>query len=115
VQKGYQRAERDNDLIYHQDVPATSALEPIHEAIMVNSTIPSELLNPRSALGDEDMLFRELSGWGAREAISKNIWNSHKRADQTEVDIYDDNKSNLIKEKIVEVAHELDKKADEYS
>jgi len=72
VQKTHGRAERDNDLIYHHDVPAASALDAIHETCMVKSTVLPGLADPQSAMGDEKMLFGDLLGWGARQAISTN-------------------------------------------
>lgn len=71
MQKNITRAERDNYLIYHQDVPAPTVLPPIQEVNMVQSAVPAGLQNPKSALGDEPMLFGELLGWGAREAMSE--------------------------------------------
>jgi programmed cell death 6-interacting protein len=65
------RAERDNDLIYHHDVPPSSALPPIQEAAVAQSTIPAELQDARSAVNGDRMIFGEMLGWGAREAISE--------------------------------------------
>jgi len=94
VQKNFTRAERDNDLIYHQDVPAASALPPIQEQVMANIIVHPGLMGPTSVLGDEPMLFAELLGWGTREAIN----------------IYNHNKGVLIKDRIIDVAQELDDK-----
>jgi len=71
LQKNYTRSERDNNLIYHHEIPAASTLAPIQETSMVRSAVPSGLENPKTALGEESPLFDELLGWGAREAISK--------------------------------------------
>ena len=71
LQKNYTRAERDNNLIYHHEMPAASTLAPIQETSMVRSVVPAGLENPRIAIGDETLMFDELLGWGAREAISK--------------------------------------------
>lgn len=71
VKKGESQAHRDNDLIYHQDVPSPSALTAIQEAKLVSSTIPKGLQNPSSVLGTRHQLFSELAGWGSREAISE--------------------------------------------
>jgi len=65
------RAQRDNDLIYHQDVPPSSALLAIQEAKLVTSNIPKGLVNPSSILQSTHPLFSDLVSWGAREAISK--------------------------------------------
>jgi programmed cell death 6-interacting protein len=70
VQKNLARAERDNDLIYHQDIPAPSGISVIQEVSMVQSIIPPGLQDPRSIIGNESMIFGEMLGWGAREAIS---------------------------------------------
>ncbi|KAH9481355.1 pH-response regulator protein palA/RIM20 [Psilocybe cubensis] len=97
VKKSEARAQRDNDLIYHQDVPSPSALPPIQEAKLVNSTIPKGLQNPSGILGTRHQLFSNLAGWGSREAIS----------------IYKDRKQNLIKDQIFDVAQELQDQIDE--
>ncbi|KAF8149996.1 BRO1-like domain-containing protein [Crassisporium funariophilum] len=91
------RAQRDNDLIYHHDVPSPSALPAIQATRLVSPTVPKALINPASVLGNRHPLFGELVGWGAREAIN----------------IYNDRKQNLIKEKIVDFAQELQDQADE--
>ncbi|KAF8992832.1 ALIX V-shaped domain binding to HIV-domain-containing protein [Cyathus striatus] len=97
LEKDIQRSERDNDLIYHQDVPAPSALQTFQPALLVSAAIPPGLTNPASVLGDLPSLFGELVGWGTREAI--NIYNSRKE--------------NLIKEKISGFSRELQDRADE--
>lgn len=66
------RAQRDNDLIYHQDVPTPSALVPIQETKIVSSIVPKGLLNPAIVIGNRHPLFNELVGWGTREAISES-------------------------------------------
>jgi len=71
VQKNIARAERDNDLIYHQEVPAASALTVIPEAAVAQIVVPPALKNPQIAIGTDSVIFGELPGWGAREAISK--------------------------------------------
>ncbi|KAF5371831.1 hypothetical protein D9615_009578 [Tricholomella constricta] len=97
VLKNLGRAERDNDLIYHHDVPASSALAPIAQTNLVSSTIPAGLVDPTGLIGNGRMIFGELVGWGAKEAIN----------------IYNDRKHNLIKEKLVDVSSELQDAADE--
>ncbi|KIM56911.1 hypothetical protein SCLCIDRAFT_1219945 [Scleroderma citrinum Foug A] len=96
VQKDLTRAQRDNDLIYHQDIPASTAIDPIQEVVMVKSNVPQGLSNPRSVIGSDGVFFEDMLGWGPREAVK----------------IYDDNKQTLVKERIVEVAQELDDEAD---
>ncbi|KAF8842107.1 BRO1-domain-containing protein [Paxillus ammoniavirescens] len=96
LQKHLARAERDNDLIYHNDVPPSSAITPIQEVIVVQSNVPSGLSDLKSVLGDDHILFGEMLGWGAREAVN----------------IYNDNKRSLVRERITDVAQELDDEAD---
>ncbi|OAX43145.1 BRO1-domain-containing protein [Rhizopogon vinicolor AM-OR11-026] len=96
VQKNLARAERDNDLIYHQDVPAPSGIPLIQEVSMVQSIIPPGLQDPRSIIGNDSIIFGEMLGWGAREAIN----------------IYSVNKENLLKEKIIEQAQNLNDEAE---
>lgn len=65
------RAQRDNDLIYHQDVPSPAALSKLQETKLVSATVPKGLLNSSSIIGTRHRLFSELAGWGPREAISQ--------------------------------------------
>lgn len=97
VRKSLTRAQRDNDLIYHQDVPAASALPAIQQTNLAAATIPAGLLNPASILGSKRPIFGDLVGWGAREAI--NIYNDRKHA--------------FVKERVVDVAQELQDEADD--
>ncbi|KAG6816889.1 hypothetical protein H0H87_002009 [Tephrocybe sp. NHM501043] len=97
VQKNLSRAERDNDLIYHHDVPTFSALVPIAETNLVSSTVPAGLSEPTSIIGNGRLIFGELVGWGAKEAIN----------------IYNDRRQNLIKEKILDVSSQLQDTVDE--
>ena len=71
VEKNFTRAERDNDLIYHQDVPALTSLPTIVEVSMVQATVPGGLTDPKAALGDDAIIFSELVGHGARMAIGE--------------------------------------------
>lgn len=96
VQKNLARAERDNDLIYHQNVPAPSVIAAIQEVSMVQSIIPPGLQDPKSVIGNDGIIFGDMLGWGAREAIN----------------IYNDNKGNLLQEKIVEPAQNFNEEAD---
>ncbi|KXN89114.1 pH-response regulator protein palA/RIM20 [Leucoagaricus sp. SymC.cos] len=97
VQTRLTRAERDNDFIYHHDIPAGAALPPIQETSLATATIPPGLLEPKTVLGSMQPLFDGLIGWGAREAIS----------------IYADRKQTLVKEHIIDVAQDLQDQADE--
>lgn len=71
VTKNIARAERDNDLIYHKDVPTAANLEAIPEATVAQFTIAPGLKNPQSALENEGVIFGEMPSWGAGGAISK--------------------------------------------
>ena len=71
VQKNIARAERDNDLIYHQEVPDASGLPPVKGAMMCAINIPSGLSSPSTMVDNDGMLFAELLGWGAREAMTE--------------------------------------------
>ncbi|KAJ7637729.1 ALIX V-shaped domain binding to HIV-domain-containing protein [Mycena polygramma] len=97
VQKDYARAERDNDLIYHDDIPAASALPPIPHSAIAKLTVVPGLLNPEGVVGSGGSLFAEMIGWGAQEAIN----------------IYNDRKQNLVKDKIADAAQRLKDEADE--
>lgn len=96
VQRSLTRAECDNDLIYHHDIPAGAALPPIQETSLATATIPPGLLDPKTVLGSMQPLFDGLVGWGAREAI--NIYNDRKQA--------------LVKEQLLDVAQDLQDQAD---
>jgi programmed cell death 6-interacting protein len=65
------RALRDNDLIYHQDVPPASSLPVIQPASMVESVVPSGLLEPKIILGSDNLIFGNLISWGAQTAIGR--------------------------------------------
>ncbi|KAF5377377.1 hypothetical protein D9757_008033 [Collybiopsis confluens] len=84
------RAERDNDLIYHHDMPPTSSLPVIQPLIVAQPATPKELSNPHLLVATNEMLFSSLMGWGTREAIN----------------IYNDRKKNLIEEDLVNPAKE---------
>ena len=71
VETNINRAERDNDLIYHQDVPNASSLPAIQPAVIAKAIIPNELTNPSLLVPGNEMLFSGLMGWDTREAISK--------------------------------------------
>lgn len=73
MQKNLTRAERDNDLIYHQDVPPLSSLHPIVAFSLVDAMVPSALTEPKAALGDDAVIFGELVGYGARVAIGRRL------------------------------------------
>jgi programmed cell death 6-interacting protein len=68
VDSNLARAQRDNDLIYHQDVPSAS-LPVIQPASMVASVVPPGLSEPKKILGNDNLIFGELISWGAQTAI----------------------------------------------
>ncbi|TDL25855.1 pH-response regulator [Rickenella mellea] len=92
VEKSVKRAECDNDLIYHEDVPPSSALNPIQEAGVAQSIVPPGLQDPKSAVGGDGVVFGDLVGWGARVAI----------------DIYRDRRENWLKAEVYDRVEELD-------
>ncbi|KAH9849704.1 BRO1-domain-containing protein [Lenzites betulinus] len=92
VQKNVARAERDNDLIYHQDVPPASALPPIAEVSMAQPLIDTGLQDPKTMVGKDGVIFGELLGWGARVAI----------------EIYNDRRRNWIAEEVQDRTRQLD-------
>lgn len=63
--------QRDNDLIYHQEVPSVPNLEIIEPANLVNSAILGGLRDPQTSLSGDEALFGKLISWGARTAISR--------------------------------------------
>ena len=65
------RAQRDNDLIYHQDVPPASSLPVIQPAAMVECVAPQGLLEPKKILGNDNLIFGNLISWGAQTAIGR--------------------------------------------
>ncbi|KAK7033123.1 pH-response regulator protein palA/RIM20 [Favolaschia claudopus] len=96
LQKDYARAERDNDLIYHDDIPSASALPPIQHSAIAKLTVVPGLINPDSVIGTDGPIFTELISWGAQEAIN----------------IYNDRKQNLVQDRIVDAAQRLKDEAD---
>ncbi|KAJ3916204.1 ALIX V-shaped domain binding to HIV-domain-containing protein [Lentinula edodes] len=90
IKKELFRAERDNDLIYHQDVPTGSTLPAIQQATVAQAVTPKELSDPTVLVPLNQMVFSSLMGWGTREAIN----------------IYNDRKKNLIQEELVGPAQE---------
>ena len=67
------RAERDNDLIYHQVPPSLMSLQPILPASMVKPDVPSTLSEPYNVIQKEAVIFGELLAWGARKAIGSSL------------------------------------------
>ncbi|KAI0783675.1 pH-response regulator [Abortiporus biennis] len=97
VVKNLGRAERDNDLIYHQEVLPSSGLSPIVPAALVKPMVPTALLEPKTAIGGDAVIFGELLAWGARTAI----------------DIYTDRRQNWINNEVSDLAQGLDDIASE--
>ncbi|KAI0707335.1 BRO1-domain-containing protein [Earliella scabrosa] len=92
VEKSMTRAERDNDLIYHQDVPPASTLPPIPAVVMAQSIVDPGLQDPKSVIGSDAVIFGELLGWGARLAI----------------EIYADRRQNWITDEVTDRVRRLD-------
>lgn len=70
ITTSHARAQRDNDLVYHQDVPPASSGFAIQITKLVSSTVPKGLDNPSGVLQNKRPLFSNLLSWGALEAIS---------------------------------------------
>ncbi|KAH8118025.1 BRO1-domain-containing protein [Phellopilus nigrolimitatus] len=96
IDKNIARAERDNDLIYHQDVPPISALPVVEEISMVKSAVPVGLQDPKAVVGGDGVILGDLVGWGAKVAV----------------DIYRDRVGNWLKEEVYNRVNELDSSAD---
>ncbi|KAI0342763.1 BRO1-domain-containing protein [Trametopsis cervina] len=92
LQTNITRAERDNDLIYHHEVPAASSLSIIDEITMAKATIVEALTEPKTAIGNDAIIFGELLGYGARVAI----------------EIYEDRRKNWLQEEVVACAQRLE-------
>lgn len=74
VEASLKRAERDNDLIYHQDVPSTASLLPIQDMKdVIFASIPAGLSDPKLVVGEGNVILGELSGWGVLKAIGMNL------------------------------------------
>lgn len=114
MQKNFARAERDNDLIYHQDVPSLSALPHIQGVSMVQSAVHVHLADPKAAIGDDGVIFADLLGWGARVAIGKILICEIRRRREadgyagTSSDIYNDRRQNWLKDEVIDRAQQLD-------
>lgn len=65
------KREKDNDNIYHHEIIPSSSLVPIAQRSLVASELPPELVDPAKIIGSDHVIFSELVGWGAKEAISK--------------------------------------------
>jgi programmed cell death 6-interacting protein len=102
------RAQRDNDLIYHHDIPPASSLPVIQATSMVSSTVPPGLLEPRKILGNNNLIFGELIGLGAQIAIGKR-WMSPivPPFKLFFPEIYNDRRNTAIKESVKDRAQQL--------
>lgn len=70
VEASLRRAERDNDLIYHQVVPSSTSLPAIPDMKdVVSATVPPGLSEPKLVVDEGDAILAELSGWGVLKAI----------------------------------------------
>ena len=116
------RAERDNDLIYHYDVPSFSQLPPVQEIAMVKSVVPPGLQDYATDADVErdGLIFSDLLGWGAKVAIGASgvdISCLARRlvfADDAVEDIYKERVNNWLKTEVLNKVEELDAQADQY-
>ncbi|KAF8604259.1 BRO1-domain-containing protein [Ceratobasidium sp. AG-I] len=93
LDSNFARAQKDNDLIYHQTVPPESTLPTIGAANMVQSIANNKLQDPSLVIGNTDnALFSGLVAYGVRMAI----------------EVYVDRRENWIKEEVEGGAKELD-------
>ena len=111
------RAERDNDLIYHYDVPAFSQLPPVQEVTMVKSTTPTELKDGYSIGTDaerDEMIFADLMEWGAKVAIGRCAWPLPCMNSQIYdlSDIYKERVNSWLKTEVFNKVQELDTAAE---
>lgn len=112
VKDSYTRSERDNDLIYHKEVPSLAALPAISPAQMVKVDVPNGLNDPQTVLHGDGVIFGELLAWGAKAAISMYLFSSQRQLVQQLLGLYNDRKNNLISEDIVAFSKALDDRAD---
>ncbi|CAE6515484.1 unnamed protein product [Rhizoctonia solani] len=93
LEANFSRAQKDNDLIYHQNVPPESTIEPITGVNMVNSVIDNKLKDPSLVIGNTDnALFTGLVSHGVRMAI----------------EVYIDRRDNWIKEEVEGIVKQMD-------
>lgn len=116
LDKEVARAERDNDLIYHKDVPSIAALPAVGRSAIAKSTIPVELQAPKNAISGQKVVFEDLLGWGARTAIGMYFCLSWKKPiiDPDILDgaeIYQERRKDYIKDEIKGRAQEFDDQA----
>lgn len=99
LQKEITKSERDNDLIYHHEVPSLSGLQAILPADLANPEVPPGLLNPDAYL--EKPLFGQLVSWATREAISA-LFSATQALLSPDLlsDIYNDRKRKLVEQKV---------------
>ena len=83
---------------------------------MAQLNVPLGLTDPQSVVGTNGVIFGEMPGWGAGEAISKCSSQSCTemvRINCYDADIYNDHKQALIRERVVDAAQALDDNAHE--
>lgn len=104
------RSTRDNDLIYHKDVPSPSSLPIIVEATVAKLVVAPELLQPERLVGsaNEPPIFGELVAHGVRTAVGGYLLCSWNRTQLTRcVELYEDRRSNWIKEEVLNLQKTL--------
>jgi programmed cell death 6-interacting protein len=112
LETSYKRAERDNDLIYHQVVPSVSSVLPIQELKdVVLSTVPLGLKDPQIVIKEGEAILGELCGWGVRVAIGKLQPSTISQSDLDPLfafaDIYKERKIDWVQLEIVDRAKQL--------
>lgn len=108
------RAERDNDLIYHYDVPSFSQLSPVQEIAMVKGTIPPGLLDFTADTARDGLIFGDLLGWGAKGAngLSAPIF-CHAFTNLCSKDIDEERVNMWLKSEVFNKIDEVDAVADQ--
>ncbi|KAF8312441.1 BRO1-domain-containing protein [Clavulina sp. PMI_390] len=87
--------ERHNDLIYQQDIPASSSTPSIQGTAIVREEIPSDLVSsgqPSTKKSGGGFMFAGLEGWGITRAV----------------EIFNNRKEDWINDELVETQRELD-------
>lgn len=116
VEADFATASKDNDLIYHQDVTAMSQLPVIKEADIVKAAIGPELVHPDRLVGSEaePPIFGDLVAHGVRMAVGKweacdlKVWREFNAPPIICAEIYEDRRSNWIKDEILDLQRALD-------
>lgn len=104
LQDTYQRARRDNDLIYLQPVPNASDLPPIKPVSMVKAVLPLTIQKPLDFLIDEPISGGPALGRPLLEAIVP--YRVHRA-----IEVYEDRRDQHLKESIELAVQQADDQA----